>query len=98
MQFVSFEGRGRSLTVLFCIAAAAIVAFFAVSMFKDTALVRDSVTEEVAISGKTDGNCVVDTTDLVMSSKTISNCDLEVGTKVTAKYKKGLSTAELVLP
>lgn len=95
---MSLEGRSRNLTVLFCIVAVAIVAFFAVSMFKDTTLVRDSVTEDVTIIGKTNGNCVIDTVDPVMSSKTVSNCDLEVGTKVTAKYKKGLSTAELVSP
>lgn len=95
---MSLEGRSRNLTVLFCIAAVAIVAFFAVSMFKGTALVRDSVTEDVTIIGKANGNCVIDTVDPVMSSKTVSNCDLEVGTKVTAKYKKGLSTAELASP
>lgn len=95
---MSFEGRGRSLTVLFCVAAVAVVAFFAVSMFRGTSIVRDSVMEDVKIVGKTNGNCVIDTIDPVMSSKTINNCDLEVGTKVTARYKQGLSTAELVLP
>jgi len=95
---VSIEGRGRSLTVLFCIAAIAVVVFFAVSMFRGTSVVRESVMEDVTIVGKTKDNCVIDTIDPVMSSKTISNCNLEVGTKVTAKYQQGLSTAELVGP
>ncbi|MBI5146094.1 MAG: hypothetical protein HZA84_02615, partial [Thaumarchaeota archaeon] len=55
------EGRSKNLTVLFCITSVAIVAFFAVSMFKGTTLVRDSVTEDVTIVGKTNGNCVIDT-------------------------------------
>lgn len=95
---MSFEGKTRSLTVLFCVAAVALIAFFSVSMFKDVAFIRDSVTEQVVIAGKTNGNCIVDTPDSVMSSKTVNNCDLEVGTKVTVTYKKGLPTAELVSP
>ena len=95
---MSFEGKGRSITVLFCVAAISVVIFFAVSMFKDASLVRKSIMEDVIIMGKTNGNCVVDTVDPIMSSKTINNCDLEIGTKVTAKYQQGLSTAEIISP
>lgn len=92
---MSFEGK-RNLTVLFGIAAVAIVAFFAISMFKDTPIVREKITEEVAISGKIDNSCVVETNDPVMSSKKIENCDLAVGTKVKVSYQKSLPTAEII--
>lgn len=93
-----FERGQGNLTVLFCIAAAAFIIFFAVSMFKDIVFVRESITEEVTISGKIDNKCIVDTSDSVMSSKIVNNCDLETGGKVNVIYKKGLSTAELVSP
>ncbi|MEM2160865.1 MAG: hypothetical protein QXN55_07930 [Candidatus Nitrosotenuis sp.] len=92
---MSFEGK-RNLTVLFGVAAIAIVAFFAVSMFKDTPLVREKITEEVAVSGKIDNSCVVETNDPVMSSKKIESCDLPVGTKIKIIYQKSLPTAEIV--
>jgi len=92
---LSFEGK-RNLTVLFVIAGAAVVAFIAFSMFKDVPLVREQITEEVTISGKIDNSCVIETSDSVMSSKKIENCDLEVGTKAKITYQKALPTAEIV--
>jgi len=92
---VSFEGK-RNLTVLFIIIGVAVVAFLAVSMFKDTPLVREKITEEVIINGKINNSCVVETSDSVMSSKKIQNCDLSVGTKVKISYQKALPTAEII--
>lgn len=92
---MSFEGK-RNLTVLFIVAGVAVVAFIAFSMFKDAPLVREQIMEEVTITGKIDNSCVVETSDSVMSSKKIGNCDLEVGTKVKVTYQKALSTAEIV--
>lgn len=96
---MSFEGvKSRNLTVLFGIAAAAIIGFFAVSMFMGTPIVRDSITEESTILAKTGTDCIVDTNDSIMSSKTITNCELEVGTTVKITYKSGLPTARLASP
>lgn len=65
-------------------------------MFKDAPLVREQITEEVAINSKIDNSCVIETSDSVMSAKKIENCDLEVGTKVKVTYRKALPTAEIV--
>ncbi|CAE6486316.1 MAG: hypothetical protein QXG67_04355 [Candidatus Nitrosotenuis sp.] len=94
---MSFEGK-RSLPVLFIIASVAIIAVFVASMYKDIMVLRETVTEEIMISGKLDDKCIIDTSDSIMSSKTIENCDLEVGAKSSVTYKKGLPTAELVKP
>lgn len=94
---MSFEGK-RSLPVLFIIASVAIIAVFAASMFKDLTVLRQTVTEEKMISGKLDDKCVIDTSDSTMSSKTIENCDLQIGEKATVTYKKGMPTAVIVKP
>lgn len=90
-----FEGK-KSLPVLFVIVGVAVVAFFAASMFKDVPLMREKITEEVTVNGKIGNSCVIDTSDSVMSSKKIANCDLTVGTKVKVSYQKALPTAEIV--
>ena len=96
---MSFEGaKSRNLTVLFGIAAAAIIGFFAVSMFLGAPIVRDTITEEVSIMAKTGNDCIVETKDSIMSSKTITDCDLSVGAKVKITYKSGLPTAEIGSP
>ena len=96
---MSFEGtKSRNLTVLFGIAAAAIVGFFAVSMFMGAPIIRDTITEEVSIMAKTGTDCIVDTKDSIMSSKTITGCDFPVGTNVKITYKSGLPTAQIESP
>jgi hypothetical protein len=96
---MSFDGiKSKNLTVLFGIVATSIVIFFAVSMFMGTPIVRDTITEEVSIIAKTDTDCIVDTKDLIMSSKTITDCDLSVGTKIMITYKSGLPTAQIESP
>ena len=96
---MSFEGiKSRNLTVLFGIAAAALVGFFTVSMFMGAPIIRDSITEEVTIMAKDGTNCIIDTNDSIMSSKTITGCDLPVGTNVKITYKSGLPTAEIESP
>lgn len=90
--------RKRSLPVLFIIASVAIIAVFAASMFKDIAVSRQTITEEVMISGRLDNKCIIDTSDSTMSSKTIENCDIRIGDKATVTYRKGMPTAEIVNP
>jgi hypothetical protein len=94
---MSFE-RKRSLPVLFIIASVAIIAVFAASMFKDLTVLRQTITEENTVAGKLDSKCIIDTSDSTMSSKTINNCDLQIGEKATVTYKKGMPTAEIVRP
>jgi len=92
---VSLEGK-RNLTVLFILGGLAVVAFVAISMFKDVPLIREEITEEVTINGKIDNSCVIETKDSIMSSKKIENCDLPVGAKAKVIYQKALPTAEIV--
>jgi hypothetical protein len=96
---MSFEGtKSRNLTVLFGIAAAAIVGFFAISMFMGAPIIRDTTTEETEVIASDNNVCVVETMDSIMSSKTISDCNLEVGAKVKITYKNGLPTATIESP
>lgn len=96
---MSFEGiKSRNLTILFGIVAAAIIGFFTVSMFWGAPIVRDSITEEVSITARVDNDCIVDTKDAIMSSKTITDCDLPVGAKTIITYKSGLPMAQLESP
>jgi len=94
---MSFEGK-RSLPKLFIIASIAIIAIFVASMYKDIAFIREPVTEDVIVTGKADSDCIVDTSDSIMSSKTIKNCELQAGEKITISYKKGLPTAVVAEP
>ena len=54
------------------------------------------MTEEVEIFRSADGNCYVDTSDKI--PKTIENCNLKEGTKVTISYEHGLPWATIVNP
>jgi hypothetical protein len=60
------------------------------------AMQRPTITEDVTIEYSSGGRCVVDTKDTVLSTKTITGCDLPVGTKVTVSYQRGLSEAQIV--
>ena len=57
-------------------------------------LIREDVFEEVEILNNDDGICYVNTSDNV--PKTIENCELQPGAKVTIKFGEGLAWAEIV--
>ncbi len=58
--------------------------------------VREDVFEDVEILGNNDGICYVETLDNI--PKTIENCNLQKGDKVTIKYGEGLAWASVVEP
>ena len=59
-------------------------------------LIREDVFEETEIISSKDGICYANTLDNI--PKTIENCDLEPGTKVTLKFGEGLAWATIVEP
>jgi hypothetical protein len=59
-------------------------------------LIREDVFEESEILSSNDGICYVNTIDNI--PKTIKNCYLEKGSKVTVKYGEGLAWATVVEP
>lgn len=62
-----------------------------------TGVVPVTVTEEVMVTHNLgDGSCIVDTTDTVLSAKTVRNCNLQEGTRITVSYEKGSTEARIV--
>jgi len=59
-------------------------------------LIREDVFEQTEIFSNVDGTCYVNTSDHV--PKTIKNCNVSEGTKVTIKYGEGLAWASIVNP
>ena len=59
-------------------------------------LIREDVFEDVVILTNDDGVCYVETSDKI--PKTIENCNLNSGDKVTVKYGDGLAWAKIVTP
>ncbi len=59
-------------------------------------LIREDVFEETELLSSVDGVCYVHTIDDI--PKTIKNCYLEQGSKVTVKYGEGLAWATIVEP
>ncbi len=59
-------------------------------------LIREDVFEETELLSSIDGVCYVNTIDDI--PKTIQNCYLEKGSKVTVKYGEGLAWATIVEP
>ena len=59
-------------------------------------LIREDVYEDVVILGNDDGVCYVETSDNI--PKTIEDCTLNVGDKITIKFGDGLAWATLVNP
>lgn len=59
-------------------------------------LIREDVYEEAVILTNDDGICYVETLDNV--PKTIENCSLETGDKVTIKFGRDLAWATIVEP
>ncbi len=84
----------KRYTLMFggALVAAAIVLSTVVFPFWN--LIREEVTEEVEILRSSNNVCYVETSDNI--PKTIKNCDLDPGTKVTIKFGEGLAWAEIV--
>ena len=59
-------------------------------------LIREDVYEDVEILTNDDGVCYVETLDSI--PKTIENCSLQKGDKVTIKFGEGLAWAAVVEP
>ena len=59
-------------------------------------LIREDVYEDVIILANIDGVCYVETSDDI--PKTIDDCTLNVGDKITIKFGDGLAWATLVNP
>ncbi|GBC73243.1 hypothetical protein HRbin04_00640 [archaeon HR04] len=85
----------RTLVLFIGALAAAIVGIWI--GLSPTGVVPTTITEEVVITHTLgDGSCIVDTTDTVLSAKTVKNCNLKEGTKITVSYEKGSSEARIV--
>ena len=96
---MSFEGVStRSMLILFGVIVAGVAIFMATAVFPATNLIRETVTEEATIVESSGGKCIVDTKDTTLSSKTVNECELPVGSKVQVSYQKGFATAKLVTP
>ena len=59
-------------------------------------LIREDVYEEVEILSNNDGVCYAETEDNI--PKTIENCNVSAGSKVTIKFGRDLAWAEIVNP
>jgi len=59
-------------------------------------LIREDVYEDVEILSNNNGICYAETKDNV--PKTIENCSLKAGSKVTIKFGRDLAWAEIVAP
>ena len=86
------DGQKYAIVFLGSLAVAGIVLSTLVFPFWN--FIREDVTEEVEIFRSADGNCYVDTSDKI--PKTIENCNLKEGTKVTISYEHGLPWATIV--
>ena len=87
---------GARMTLIFGGAFAVAALVLATAVFPFWNLIREDVFEDVVILTNDDGICYVETTDSV--PKTIRNCDLEPGSKVTIKFGKDLAWATIVEP
>ena len=88
------DGQKYAIVFLGSLAVAGIVLSTLVFPFWN--FIREDITEEVEIFRAADGNCYVDTSDGI--PKTIEDCNLKEGTKVTISYGEGLPWAIIVSP
>lgn len=84
----------RNLLIIFGLVAAGAAIFVAVAVFPATNLIRETMTAEGVIASSSKGQCVVDTPDGI--PKTIKDCELPVGTKVTVSFQEGMYEAKIV--
>lgn len=92
---MAFEDMStRSMITLFGILGGGAAVFIALVVFPAGNLVRETVTAEGIVMASSNGECVVDTPDQI--PKTVKNCDLPAGSRVTVSFQKGMYEATLV--
>ena len=84
----------KSMIMLFGILAAGAAIFISFAVFPASNLIRETTTEEGVILFSSNNECVVETPDEI--PKTIKNCGLPEGTKVTVSYQRGMYEATIV--
>ncbi len=88
------ENQGLSnkhLALIFGISIVGIFIVFALFIFPIQNLFRESITEQVTVISKSDGECVVNSQDY---PRGISNCDYDLGDKLQITYKYGTAPIE----
>ena len=88
------SGKKTSLVFVGAFLTAGIV--LSTMVFPFWNLIREDVFEEVIILTNDDGVCYVETSDSI--PKTIEDCTLNPGDKVTIKFGDGLAWATIVSP
>lgn len=81
----------RQLALIFGISIVGIFIVFALFIFPIQNLFRESITEQVTIISKSDGECVVNSQD---HPRGISNCNYDLGDKLQITYKYGTAPIE----
>jgi hypothetical protein len=84
----------KSLVILFGVLAGGAALFISIFVFPATNLIRETITEEGVVMNSSNNECVVETSDQI--PKTVKNCDLPQGSKVTVSYQKGMYEATIV--
>ena len=101
MQVMAEPGKmelssGQKTTMVFVGAFVAAGIVLSTMVFPFWNLIREDVFEEVIILTNDNGVCYVETSDNI--PKTIENCLLHSGDKVTIKFGNGLAWATIVTP
>lgn len=81
----------KQLALIFGLGITGIFLVFAIFIFPIQNLFRESVSEQVVIVSKSDGECVVNSQD---HPRSIPKCNYDVGDKVQIKYKYGTAMVE----
>jgi hypothetical protein len=81
----------RQLALIFGISIVGIFIVFALFIFPIQNLFPESITEQVTIISKSDGECVVDSKD---HPRAISYCNYGIGDKLEIIYKHGTAPIE----
>jgi len=81
----------RQLALIFGISIVGIFIVFALFIFPIQNLFRESITEQVTITSKSDGECVVNSQD---HPRVIHNCNYDLGDKLQITYKYGTAPIE----
>lgn len=84
------------LVIIGIIIAGAVILTIYFGLPSISQITPETVTEEVTITTSAGGICLANTKDAATPSKTIADCDLPEGTKVTISYQKGLPLARIV--
>ena len=90
----SGENQGlsnRQLALIFGISIVGIFIVFALFIFPIQNLFRESITEQVTITSKSDGECVVNSQD---HPRVIPNCNYDLGDTLQIIYKYGTALIE----